>query len=745
VKEYQNPIATNGDFADPFVLKHNGKYYLYCTNPDIRCWSSRDLINWSLEGPTISENLFQGLVPFAPEVVYANGSFYMYTSPSGFGHYVLESKNPTGPFLIISENIGHSIDGSVFIDDDGKWYFYWAGDEGIWGCEMKSPTEFGEPVLTGAFIHGWTEGPLIHKKEGRYYMTYTGNHYLSKGYRINAAWSNHPLMNYVDDIYNPIIIHTEGEVTGLGHSSSIQGPDLVSNYIIYHNMNDDASRDLDIDRQLWYQDVTQILGPTRTLQQVPLLPDFTFLGETLNEENHNLKINKDNILEFICVKGSLERSKEVHYSNEGDFFAFSKQKFLGDFTAEFNLIISKNSFHGGIILAESEKKYYSFEFDQITNSIQVWQINNEKRELLKQSELPADYKMDALHQVRIERTDIVLIRLYLDNRMQIDAVKIDLKEIKIGYITENGKIGCGYTAISEKTSENEEIVIPLDCYFSPVFGTGNGKKNDDGSLYLDKDSFVEFIIHVDKAANYKFIIASRNLENESIFTLMCDQTYLGNGSGNAAIQDWHINLGAGNHKLKIQCTCGALLIGRLKILTLEEGTLGDKYFQGRISQSNCFESLKIGPYGKKIAKLSKEENYCIKVNFTAHLLEEGSAAGILLRVTEPSEGGEGSDAILGINFFIGYSVSIRKDKLVISRHRYDEVIIGECPFEYNNGEKYFLQIEIEGSKISAFYQNSVSPFLTVFDEEPIMDGKVGIWAKNSIVRVRDFIVEDKKS
>ena len=70
---------------------------------------------------------------YFPEVVYSNGAFYMYTSPSGFGHYVLRSDAPIGPFRKISGNVGHAIDGNVLIDADGRWYFYWAGDEGIWG------------------------------------------------------------------------------------------------------------------------------------------------------------------------------------------------------------------------------------------------------------------------------------------------------------------------------------------------------------------------------------------------------------------------------------------------------------------------------------------------------------------------------------------------------------------------------------------------------------------------------------
>ena len=163
---YQNPIQKHGDFADPFVLRFNGRYYLYCTNPGVRCWQSDDLLHWTMMGEVVPEDEFPGLVPFAPEVVYENGWFYMYTSPHGLGHYVLRSDSPLGPFRKITPNIGHAIDFSIFIDDDGAWYAYWADDRGILGCRMVSPTEFGTPQYIGAYLHGWTEGPFVVKRDG---------------------------------------------------------------------------------------------------------------------------------------------------------------------------------------------------------------------------------------------------------------------------------------------------------------------------------------------------------------------------------------------------------------------------------------------------------------------------------------------------------------------------------------------------------------------------------------------------
>lgn len=271
---YQNPIQKHGDFADPFVLRFNGHYYLYCTNPGVRCWQSDDLLHWSFMGEAVPEDEFPGLVPFAPEVVYENGWFYMYTSPHGLGHYVLRSDSPLGPFRKITPNIGHAIDFSIFIDDDGAWYAYWADDRGILGCRMISPTEFGTPQYIGAYLHGWTEGPFVVKRGGMYHLTYTGNHFLSKGYRIHGASAAHPLGPFTDYDHNPLAVRTEGKVVGLGHSSTVCGPDLVSDWIFYHNLNPDKTRDLDLDRVLFRGSDSFLLGPTSAPMPAPKRPDY---------------------------------------------------------------------------------------------------------------------------------------------------------------------------------------------------------------------------------------------------------------------------------------------------------------------------------------------------------------------------------------------------------------------------------------------------------------------------------------
>ncbi len=68
-------------------------------------WSSTDLVTWIYQGLCTTESVTLGA--YAPEVVYSNGKFYMYTSPGGNGHYVLSSSSPLGPFTLDFRKSGH--------------------------------------------------------------------------------------------------------------------------------------------------------------------------------------------------------------------------------------------------------------------------------------------------------------------------------------------------------------------------------------------------------------------------------------------------------------------------------------------------------------------------------------------------------------------------------------------------------------------------------------------------------------
>src|SRR5882724_7248658 len=197
--------------GDPFIMKYNGVYYLYPSDGGsigFQVWSSTDLINWTYGGLIATDD--QAKNGYAPEVKYSNGTFYLYTSPYGAGHVVYTSSSPTGPFTVVTGNQGQDIDGSPFVDDNGTWYFLTASGSGIQGCVMTNPLTLGtRSVVPGCQMSGqWTEGPGVFKRNGVYYMTFTGNNVLSTGYRVDVATNTTGPLSTYTQYANPIILNS---------------------------------------------------------------------------------------------------------------------------------------------------------------------------------------------------------------------------------------------------------------------------------------------------------------------------------------------------------------------------------------------------------------------------------------------------------------------------------------------------------------------------------------------------------
>lgn len=381
--------------GDPYILRYDGRYYLYVSTHDykigVKCWSSDNLVDWKYEGLVTEEKKTLGA--YAPEVIYWDGYFYMYTSPAGKGHYVLQSDSPTGPFKLISDNIGMSIDGSVFIDDNAKWYFYYASPKGIMAAPMKSPTEVEETkVVDNTFMNWWTEGPSVIKRDDIYYMTYTGNHVKSTGYRVNYSTSvESPITGYKEGVNNPILINTSEDFNALGHSSSVLGPDLDSYYITYHNLVGEKGfplRKLNIDRLVFNGEKMSVLGPTNFNQPSPNMPQFyTWVN---NDTDNKMK--------------DIEEGEEK--------FTVSNDETSEVFTAEFSFSNVRDSNVCIVTSYKDSKNYGEINIDIEANKVSMKSIENGNESLISENTLPYKFDFSKMHTVRIKnnpnKTEVLL-------------------------------------------------------------------------------------------------------------------------------------------------------------------------------------------------------------------------------------------------------------------------------------------------------------------------------------------------
>lgn len=225
--------------ADPFVLLHDNKYYLYFTNEEdsqygYLVYESNDLITWENKGYCLIRDDVKGEKWFwAPEVLYYNNKFYMvYSSEEHLG--IATSNSPLGPFKqekkewVMDEL---AIDGHFFVDDDGNIYLYYVKLDGqnkiyvsLMNNDLTGIYKETERLLIEAEEEWETkdalvvEGPFVLKYNNKYYLTYSANHTRSHEYAIGYAVSSSPLGPFKKYKKNPILYKNE-KFKGLGHHS----------------------------------------------------------------------------------------------------------------------------------------------------------------------------------------------------------------------------------------------------------------------------------------------------------------------------------------------------------------------------------------------------------------------------------------------------------------------------------------------------------------------------------------------
>ena len=260
IKDRDVATMSGVPLGDPFILYHDNLYYAYGTSSPngIEVYTSQDMINWKKQDQLAldKKDSYADRWFWAPEIYYIKdkNKFYMYYSADE--HIcVATSDSPLGPFVqknkqpMLEEK---GIDNSLFIDDDGKAYLTYVKFDNanqIWVAELESDLETIRPAtqklcmkMSQAWEEVWpavNEGPFIVKHKGKYYMTYSANHYESPSYGVGYAIADSPLGPWEKYENNPIL-QKPSSLVGVGHHAMFRDKkgDLK---IVYHAHHSDKS------------------------------------------------------------------------------------------------------------------------------------------------------------------------------------------------------------------------------------------------------------------------------------------------------------------------------------------------------------------------------------------------------------------------------------------------------------------------------------------------------------------------
>lgn len=306
-KTYTNPVIQG---ADPDVLFYNGIYYLYQRISDgnnvFRVSTSTDLVKWKTGG-IIYKHDPNSETPtstyMSPNVFHYNGKFYLVFAakdPSVGNHtlWYAVSDTPDGEFKHVGgkqplhKGIAE-IGGHPYVDPDtGKLYLSlvrFGGGNHIWLEEYNivndrlipvegtltkviSPTESYEIDEYGKI----SEGGVIIKHNGYYYMIYASGHY--KGHYGEAYAVAKDILGPYEKYKNNDILTFTAQMDGCGDAVFTTSPDGKELFLVYHihsAVGTIEPRMTCIDRVKFVPDpnggpdILTVYGPTSTPQPRP--------------------------------------------------------------------------------------------------------------------------------------------------------------------------------------------------------------------------------------------------------------------------------------------------------------------------------------------------------------------------------------------------------------------------------------------------------------------------------------------
>ena len=771
---YMNLTLENGNITevgDPFIMRWNGKYYLYpsARNLGVLCFVSDDLVNWSkpVVVAPLDEYTSNG---YAPEVVYYNGSFYMCESQGGKGHYIFKADNPLGPFTRISGNLLRGIDGSFYVDGDGELYFMhtstasglsYAKVNDIEGG-LKEESEVFETISrtinsATSSMNGWTEGPGVFRRGDYYYLTYTGNHVSSIGYKVAYSYLKADKIDYtkfesLEDQNITLINTSEGKGISPGHSSDFIGPNLDGIWTGYHTHG--PTRMFNLAQYFTNGAILQANGYPNYTVDVPDMPDF-----------------------------SAENAEGLY---EDGRYTLAQTPTQSLYTAEFNFKIRADGNGGVIVGYTNENNYTAIKVEN--NLLYVIKVVNGKSTELAHAEIPA--KNCSIHTLNTLRVENGFNKCYVTfNGMRLITLNKSLDGGKLGYdenVSSENIFYTAYTNDSFGTSDFESVKnlpssFPAYTYLKGEnrgFYIKNAKVKADGvrqgekestkenelytSVVLDsKEDYVKYAVNAKRTGKYRLLayvnkncvgaIAEAVVDSADIYKLQVPSVALENPEDDYVLVDMGtFEMTEGKHTLKIRLFSGKLDVVSFKINDLAD-SYNNGYLQDDLTEEKGIFKLGLGsnlytfdgglvtkdktPYGNKIFMTAGNDgvaDYEVSVDMT---LSSGES-GILVRAKNYSyHNAQTSYAFQGYYISLNVTGAVKVFKYNYGRQQYYVGFLTDENGEYYSsaeGKTFRLKVVAKGNSVSVYIDGQ--RYCTINDDYAFYNGGWGFYSENSVTK-----------
>lgn len=256
-QHYNNQASREA--ADPTLVLYKGTYYMFASM-SAGFYYSEDLIDWKWH-----ENRKQGFYRYAPDVRQWGKYLVLCASSRTEKCTFWRTEDPlsdqwekvSAPFPFW--------DPDLFVDEDGRVYFYWGCDSGkpIYGQELDKEKlvpigEKKELIFDGHESHGFerqiypghqpekpkklgdkifhflmkmsgrgpekpfVEGAFMNKWNGKYYLQYAAPATESPLYSDGVYVGDSPLGPFTYQAHNPVSCKPGGFISGAGHGSTIE-------------------------------------------------------------------------------------------------------------------------------------------------------------------------------------------------------------------------------------------------------------------------------------------------------------------------------------------------------------------------------------------------------------------------------------------------------------------------------------------------------------------------------------------